>query len=180
MQLAMNLVDAAIDSGADVVKFQTFRASHLATEHAQQANYQKLAMGNSDGQLEMLNRLELQSDQHHELVAYCNQRNIEFLSTAFDFPSIELCASLRLKRWKIPSGEITNLPYLRKIGSQCHPVILSTGMANLGEIEAALAVLKQAGTPTSEITILHCTTEYPAPPEEVNLRALKTISQAYG
>jgi N-acetylneuraminate synthase len=128
----------------------------------------------------MLQQLELKPEQHSPLIEHCEQQGIEFLSTAFDSPSIELLASLKLKRWKIPSGEITNLPYLRQIGAQDQPVILSTGMANLGEIEAALVVLEQAGTPRSQITVLHCTTEYPAPPEEVNLRAMQTIAQAFG
>jgi N,N'-diacetyllegionaminate synthase len=180
LQLAKKLVDAASDAGADVVKFQTYQSSQLATEHAEQAFYQQKALGASEGQLAMLRRLELQPDQHGELINYCQQRGIEFLSTAFDSPSIELLASLKLKRWKVPSGEITNLPYLRQIGSQEQSVILSTGMANLGEIEAALRVLEQGGTSRSQITVLHCTTEYPAPPDEVNLRAMNTIAQAFG
>lgn len=180
LQLAKKLVDAASDAGADVVKFQTYQSSQLATEHAEQAAYQQKALGASEGQLAMLRRLELQPDQHGELINYCQQRGIEFLSTAFDSPSIELLASLKLKRWKVPSGEITNLPYLRQIGSQEQPVILSTGMANLGEIEAALRVLEQGGTPRNQITVLHCTTEYPAPLDEVNLRAMNTIAQAFG
>lgn len=180
LQLAKKLVDAASDAGADVVKFQTFQASQLATEHAEQAVYQQKALDNLEGQLEMLKRLELQPEHHAELVDYCQKKNIEFLSTAFDMSSIGLLASLKPKRWKVPSGEITNLPYLRQIASQGQPVILSTGMANLGEIEAALAVLEQAGRPRDQITVLHCTTEYPAPPEEVNLQAIPTIAQAFG
>lgn len=179
LQLAKDLVDAASEAGADVVKFQTFQASQLATEHAAQALYQKRALDNSDGQLAMLKGLELQPEQHAELIEYCQKQNIEFLSTAFDMSSIELLASLQPKRWKIPSGEITNLPYLRQIAIQGQPVILSTGMANLGEIEAALAVLEQGGTSRNQITVLHCTTEYPAPPNEVNLRAMNTIAQAF-
>lgn len=112
LQLAKNLVDAACDAGADVVKFQTFQASQLATEHADQAAYQQKALGASEGQLAMLRRLELHPDLHGELIDYCQQKGIEFLSTAFDSSSIELLASLKIKRWKIPSGEITNLPYL--------------------------------------------------------------------
>jgi N,N'-diacetyllegionaminate synthase len=180
LQLAKKLVDAAAKSGADVVKFQTFQANQLATERAEQAAYQRQALGQSQGQLAMLQQLELKPEQHGELIDYCHQRGIEFLSTAFDSPSIKLLESLKLKRWKVPSGEITNPPYLRQIGAQGQPVILSTGMANLGEIEAALDVLEQAGTPRSQITVLHCTTEYPAPPEEVNLRAMNTIAQALG
>ncbi|MDB4638775.1 N-acetylneuraminate synthase [bacterium] len=180
LHLAKKLVDAASDAGADVVKFQTFQASQLATDHAEQAAYQQKALDNSEGQIVMLKRLELQPDHHAELIDHCQQQNIEFLSTAFDMSSIELLASLKPKRWKVPSGEITNLPYLHQIGSQTQPIILSTGMANLGEIEAALAVLEQAGALRNQITVLHCTTEYPAPPEEVNLRAMNTIAQSFG
>ena len=180
LQLAKKLVDAASDAGADVVKFQTFQATQLATEHAEQATYQQKALNNSEGQLAMLKRLELQPEQHVELIDYCHQKSIEFLSTAFDISSIELLASLSLKRWKVPSGEITNLPYLRQIGSQGLPVILSTGMANLGEIESALSVLEQVGTSRHDVTVLHCTTEYPAPAEEVNLRAMQSISHSFG
>lgn len=180
LQLAKKLVDSAAKAGADVVKFQSFQANQLATEHAKQAAYQQQGLGQSMGQLAMLKQLELKPEQHAELNDYCHQRGIEFLSTAFDVPSIDLLASLKLKRWKIPSGEITNLPYLRLIGRQCQQVILSTGMANLGEIEAAMDVLEQAGTPRSQITVLHCTSDYPASPEEVNLRAMNTIAQAFG
>jgi N,N'-diacetyllegionaminate synthase len=180
LQLAKRLVDAAVLAGADVVKFQTFQANQLATGRAEQAAYQQKALGQSQGQLAMLQQLELKPEQHGELVDYCQHLNIEFLSTAFDLPSINVLASLKPKRWKIPSGEITNLPYLRRIGDQGQPIILSTGMANLGEIEAALSVLEQAGTPRSQITVLHCTTEYPAPLDEVNLCAMHTIAQAFG
>ena len=180
LQLAKKLVDVAIDAGVDVVKFQTFQARQLVTKHAEQAAYQQKALRTSESQLAMLQRLELQPAQHAELIDYCNAGGIEFLSTAFDVPSIDLLVSLRLNRWKVPSGEITNLPYLRQIGSQGQSVILSTGMANLGEIEAALGVLEKAGTPRSQITVMHCTTEYPAPPSEVNLRAMNTIAEAFG
>jgi N,N'-diacetyllegionaminate synthase len=179
-QLARQLVGAAATAGADVVKFQTFQAQQLATERAKQAAYQQKALGHTQNQLTMLQQLELTPVQHNQLIEHCQEWGIEFLSTAFDSASIELLTSIKLKRWKIPSGEITNLPYLRKISAQGQPVILSTGMANLGEIEAALAVLQQAGTPRTEITVLHCTTEYPAPPEEVNLRAMQTIAHAFG
>jgi len=179
LQLAKKLVDAATEAGADVIKFQTFQAGQLVTEHAEQAPYQKKVLDDLEGQLGMLKSLELRPDQHGELIDYCHNKDIEFLSTAFDISSINLLLSLQLRRWKVPSGEITNLPYLRKIGSQRQPVILSTGMANLGEIEAALDVLEKAGTHRSQIIVLHCTTEYPAPPEEVNLRAMNTIAQAF-
>lgn len=180
LKLAFQLVAAAYQAGADVVKFQTFRALNLATSEAHKADYQKKTTGEFENQLAMLKKLELTPEQHLQLIDYCEACGIEFLSTAFDPASIELLSSLNLKRWKIPSGEITNLPYLRKIGSLNQSVILSTGMANLGEIEAAINVLEQAGTIRTQITVLHCTTEYPAPLVEVNLRAMQTIGQAYG
>jgi len=178
--LAKQLVDAAKDSGADIVKFQTFQASQLATDHAEQASYQRKVLDKSESQLAMLKSLELKPDHYSELIEYCHYKDIEFLSTAFDLPSIDFIASDNLKRWKIPSGEITNLPYLRQVGGHGKPVILSTGMANLGEIEAALTVLENVGLSRSLITVLHCTTEYPAPPDEVNLRAINTIAHAFG
>lgn len=180
LQLAFQLVEAAAQTGADVVKFQTFQARELATSQANKAVYQKETSGGAENQLTMLQKLELTPDQHLHLIDHCRGCGIEFLSTAFDPVSIDLLASLNLKHWKIPSGEITNLPYLRKIGSLKQPVILSTGMANLGEIEAAIDVLEQAGTSRDQITVLHCTTEYPAPLDEVNLRAMQTIAQAFG
>lgn len=180
LELAKQLIDAAADADADVVKFQTFQANQLVTNQAEQALYQQKAIGKKQSQLSMLQQLELKPDQHEKLVNYCKHRNIEFLSTAFDPESIELLASLQIKRWKIPSGEITNVPYLRRIGSQRKPIILSTGMANLGEIEAAIKVLEKAGSPRNQITALHCTTEYPAPFEEVNLRAMRSIAEAFG
>jgi N-acetylneuraminate synthase len=180
LHFAMGLVNAAAEAGADVVKFQTFQANQLATDRAEQAAYQQKALVQSQSQLEMLERLELNPEQHAQLIEHCQKRDIEFLSTAFDQPSVKLLSSLGMNRWKIPSGEITNLPYLRQIGSQGQSVIVSTGMANLGEIEAALEVLEQAGIHRSKITLLHCTTEYPAPPEEVNLRAMQSIAQAFG
>ena len=180
LKLAMQLIDAAFESGADVIKFQTFSACQVATAYADQAAYQQRNLDTTQNQLSMLQRLELQADDHYKLIDYCHNRNIDFLSTAFDFSSIELLSRLNLKYWKVPSGEITNLPYLRLIGSQGKPVILSTGMSNLGEIESALSVLESAGTPRSNITVLHCTTEYPAPLNDVNLRAMQTIAQSFG
>jgi len=178
--LAKQLVDAAADAGADVVKFQTFQAVHLATSQAERASYQKKAMGDDLSQLQMLQRLELKTEYYDELIDYCQQKQIEFLSTPFDLNSIELLQALNLQRWKIPSGEITNLPYLRKIGSLNMPVIVSTGMSTLSDIEAALLALEMSGLSRDQITLLHCTTEYPAPPYEVNLRAMQTMSQAFG
>jgi N-acetylneuraminate synthase len=180
LQLAFQLVEAAAQAGADVVKFQSFHAQELATEQADKAAYQKETTGEAETQLGMLQKLELTPKQHLQLIDHCEACGIEFLSTAFDPVSIDLLTSFKLQRWKIPSGEITNLPYLRKIGSLKQPVILSTGMANLGEIEAAIDVLEQAGTGRDQITVLHCTTEYPAPLDEVNLRSMQTIGQAFG
>ena len=128
----------------------------------------------------MLRKLELMPDQHAQLIRHCNECGIKFLSTAFDHESLDLLASLRLGLWKIPSGEITNLPYIRKIGSFNQPVIISTGMATLGDIESAIHVLEEAGTNRNKITVLHCTTEYPAPLDEVNLSAIQSIRQAFG
>ena len=180
MQLAKQLIEAAAESGADVVKFQTFQADQLATTKAAKASYQQQTTDKAENQQAMLKRLELSFDQHQQLISHCHNSFIEFLSTAFDDPSIDLLNTLNLKRLKIPSGEITNLPYLRRMGGIGKPLILSTGMANLGEIEAALAVLETAGTDRAQITVLHCTTEYPAPMAEVNLRAMQTIGQAFG
>ena len=180
IDLAYQLVDAAVEAGADIVKFQTFNANQLATAVADKASYQKKITGEAETQRDMLQKLQLTRQQHVQLINYCNQIGIEFLSTPFDSVSIDLLSSLGVKRWKIPSGEIVNLPYLRTIGSLNQPVILSTGMANLGEIEAAIDVLEHAGTSRNQITVLHCTTEYPAPLDEVNLRAMQTISQSFG
>jgi N,N'-diacetyllegionaminate synthase len=180
IDMAIELIDAAVSSGADAVKFQTFKPDLSISNNAPKCKYQADGIGQPESQLEMVRKLELQPWCFEKICDYCKDNGIEFLSTPFDSPSIKLLASLNISRWKIPSGEITNLPYLRQIGAQGQPVILSTGMANLGEIESALAVLEQAGTPRSQITVLHCTTEYPAPPEEVNLRAMQTIAQAFG
>lgn len=179
IRMAMELVEAAARGGADIVKFQTFQANALATNRADKAAYQKQISELSENQLSMLEKLQLDPQQHRKLTEHCRRHHIEFLSTAFDDPSIDLLVSLGIRRWKIPSGEITNLPYLRRIGAQRQPVILSTGMANLGEIEAALEVLETAGTQLEQITLLHCTTEYPAPLAEVNLRAMQSIAQAF-
>jgi N,N'-diacetyllegionaminate synthase len=180
LKLAFQLVEAAAQAGADVVKFQTFQAQELATGQADKAAYQTETTGEEESQLAMLRKLELTFEQHFQLIDHCQFCGIEFLSTAFDSPSIDLLASLSLKRWKIPSGEITNHSYLCKIGSLNQPVIISTGMANLGEIEAAIDVLEQANTRRDQITVLHCTTEYPAPLDEVNLRAMETIARSFG
>jgi len=180
IEIAKKLVDAAREAGADAVKFQTFKAEKLVARNARKADYQRKATGSDETQLEMLKRLELDNDAHRELLRYSTERGIEFLSTAFDFESISLLKELGLRTWKIPSGEITNLPYLRAIGSLGMPIILSTGMATLGETESAIAALESSGTDRSAITVLHCTTEYPAPIAEVNLRAMVMVGKAFG
>lgn len=177
---ARQLIDAAARAGADLVKFQTFSADRLVTRTATKAEYQTRTTDKQESQHEMLRRLELSPDMHRELIAHCAARDIGFFSTAFDMEGIDLLVSLGQDRFKIPSGEITNLPYLRKIGRFGKDVILSTGMATLGDIEAAIDALEQAGTPRARITVLHCTTEYPTPMTEVNLRAMQGIQQALG
>lgn len=179
LELAKKLIDVASEAGADAVKFQTFQAKNLVSKNAQKADYQKQTTDQNESQFEMIKKLELSEAMHHELIAYCQQKNIMFLSTPFDHDSIELLNKLGLEIFKIPSGEITNLPYLRHIGSLNKQVILSTGMANLGEIEAALNVLIQAGTAKEKITVLHANTEYPTPMQDVNLKAMQTIGQAF-
>ena len=178
--LAKQLIDAAAEAGADLVKFQTFKANRQVTRTAKKAGYQTQTTDVKESQHEMLRRLELTEDMHKELIAHCAARKIGFFSTGFDIESVDLLLSLGQNQFKIPSGEISNLPYLRHIGQLGKTVILSTGMATLGEIEAALEVLEQAGTDRLQITVLHCTTEYPTPMNEVNLRAMQSIHAAFG
>lgn len=180
LALAKQLIDAAADAGADLVKFQTFSADRLVTLEAEKADYQSVTTGSTETQHQMLRRLELSADMHYELIAHCATREIGFFSTGFDIESVNFLISLGINHFKIPSGEITNLPYLRHIGQFSKPVIISTGMATLGEIEAAIDVLIQAGTTRSLITVLHCTTEYPTPMSEVNLHAMQSIQAAFG
>jgi len=178
-ELAKKLIDVAVHSGADAIKFQTFKAENLVSKKAQKAEYQKQTTDSKESQFEMIKKLELDVDTHQALIAYCAEKNILFLSTPFDHDSINLLNKLGLDIFKIPSGEITNLPYLKQIGALNKQVILSTGMANLGEIEAALAVLVSAGTQRKRITVLHANTMYPTPMEDVNLKAMQTIGQAF-
>ncbi|HEY8101586.1 MAG TPA: N-acetylneuraminate synthase [Burkholderiaceae bacterium] len=180
LELARQLIDAAADAGADLVKFQTFNANRQVTRTAKKAIYQTQTTDTSEFQHEMLRRLELTEAMHHQLIAHCATRNIGFFSTGFDIESVDLLVSLGQDHFKIPSGEITNLPYLRHIGQLGKTVILSTGMATLGDIEAAIEVLEQSGTPRTMLTVLHCTTEYPTPMNEVNLRAMQSIGTAFG
>jgi N,N'-diacetyllegionaminate synthase len=179
-ELAKCLIDAAAEAGADLVKFQTFNAERLATHTAPKAEYQTRTTGEAQSQFAMLRQLELSAEMHETLIAYCRKCNIGFFSTGFDIESLNYLASLGADRFKIPSGEITNLPYLRHVGAFGKPVILSTGMATLGEIEAALEVLEAAGTPRTQITVLHCNTEYPTPMQDVNLHAMCSIRDAFG
>jgi N,N'-diacetyllegionaminate synthase len=180
LALARRLVDAAAAAGADLVKFQTFSADRLVTVHAGKADYQNQAGHAGESQHALIRGLELTREMHEALIAHCRTRGIGFFSTGFDLESTDLLAELGLDRFKIASGEITNLPHLRHIGRYGKPVLLSTGMATLDEIEAALAVLEQAGTPRDRITVLHCNTEYPTPMADVNLRAMLTIREAFG
>ena len=180
LDMARQLIDVAAEAGADFAKFQTFNADRLVTRTAQKADYQNRTTDAGETQHEMLRRLELTPDMHKTLIAHCAVRNIGFFSTGFDIESVDLLVSHGQDHFKIPSGEITNLPYLRHIGQFGKTVILSTGMATLGEIEAAIDVLEQAGTPRANITVLHCTTEYPTPMAEVNLRAMQNIQAAFG
>jgi N,N'-diacetyllegionaminate synthase len=180
IQLAMQLIDAAAAAGADCVKFQTFNADRQVTRSAKKADYQTQTTDSAESQHDMLCRLELTEAMHHELIAHCATRNIGFFSTGFDIESVDLLVSLGQDHFKIPSGEITNLPYLRHIGQLDKAVILSTGMATVGDIEAAIDVLELAGTPRAKLTVLHCTTEYPTPMNEVNLRAMQSIQAAFG
>lgn len=180
VEIARQLVDVAARSGADLVKFQTFRADRLVTTTATKADYQAQTTDATESQQEMLRRLEMSDAMHRTLMAHCASRGITFFSTGFDIESVDYLVRLGIDRIKIPSGEITNLPYLRHIGRYAKPVILSTGMASLGEIESALTILEQAGTPRASITVLHCNTGYPTPMIDVNLRAMLSIRDAFG
>lgn len=178
--MALALVDAAADAGADIVKFQTFSADRLVSKGAPKAGYQKRTTEAGESQHEMLRRLELTRETHHSIIARCKTRGIEFLSSAFDLESVDLLAELGVARFKIPSGELTNVPYLRKVAGFGKPLILSTGMASMEEVEAALAVLESAGASRERITVLHCTSEYPAPLASVNLRAMGALRDRLG
>ncbi len=179
LSLAQRMVDVAAEAGADLVKFQTFSADRLVTRDAEKAEYQVHA-GVTESQHAMLHRLEMSREMHESLIERCRDRGIEFFSTAFDRESVDMLAGLGLRRFKIASGELTNLPLLRHVGQRRGQVIVSTGMATLNEIRAALAVLEAAGTPHDSITVLHCNTEYPTPAADVNLRAMVAIRDALG
>ena len=180
IEMAKRLIDAAAEAGVDIVKFQTFKASDLVTAHATKADYQSKNTGENKDQLSMLQSLELSAEDHIVLLKYCKLKNIQFLSTAFDLDSIQLLKKLQLKIGKIPSGEITNLPYLRNIARTFPEIILSTGMSTMDEVEKAIAVIVQEGIQKENITVLHCNTEYPTPMQDVNLRAMKKMGDSLG
>jgi len=179
LDTAVQMVDAAVAARADAVKFQTFKAEKVIAINAPKADYQEETTGSNESQLEMVRKLELNEAAHEKLFRYCEDRGILFLSSPFDLESIDLLNRLGMQIFKMPSGEITNLPYLRKLGRLKKELIMSTGMADLGEIEDALVVLMKAGTAPEDITVLHCNTEYPTPFEDVNLRAMVTMKAAF-
>jgi N,N'-diacetyllegionaminate synthase len=179
IEIAKKLIDVAAISGADAVKFQTFKASNLVTKAAPKAEYQKKVTSSTESQFDMIKKLELDAIDHKNLISYCKEKNIIFLSTPFDHDSVRLLNDLELKIIKIPSGEINNLPYLRSIGSLNKKIILSTGMSSLSEVGDALDVLTQSGTKKENITVLHANTMYPTPIEDANLNAMKTIGNSF-
>lgn len=179
LNVAKRLIDVAKEAGVDAVKFQTFKAEKIASRYAPKAEYQKENMDENESQLQMLKKLEVNEEVHKELMSYCEEKGVIFLSTPFDLESIDLLNNLGLEIFKIPSGEITNLPYLRKIGGLNKKVIFSTGMADLKEIKTALDILIKAGTVKENITILHCNTAYPTPVEDANLLAMCTIKKTF-
>lgn len=180
LEMARQLVAAAAAAGADIVKFQTFSARKLVTSGAAKAAYQIATTGNDEGQLDMIRKLELSRQDHEVLIDECRRHGIRFFSTAFDTDSFDMLMDMGLDQVKVPSGELTNLPLLRHMTRHGLPVMLSTGMATLGEVEAAVDVIERNGTPRRLITVLHCTTEYPAPMEDVNLRAMLSMKVAFG
>jgi N,N'-diacetyllegionaminate synthase len=180
LELAKKLVDVAAFAGADYIKFQTFKAEKLVTHDAKKANYQIKNLGSDEGgQLEMLKKLEIPEEWHYDLVKYAKSKNIKFLSTGFDFESVDLLEKLNVDYFKIPSGEITNKPYLVHIANKLRPVIISTGMSTLFEISEAINILINNGLNKNQITVLHCNTEYPTPMLDVNLLAMNTIKKEF-
>jgi len=182
IETAKKMIDKAVDADVDIIKFQTFKSEKLVSKSAQQAEYQKKNIGSStdNSQLNMLKKLELSHTDHKELIEYCHTKGIKFFSTAFDLESVDYLHSLNIGLWKIPSGEITNYPYLKKIAQFGEPVILSTGMCEMEDIEAALRVLKDNGLSKDKISILHCNTEYPTPFKDVNLLAMNELKERFG
>jgi N,N'-diacetyllegionaminate synthase len=180
IDLAKKMIDAAVKAGADAIKFQTFAPEKIVSRKAPKAEYQKKTTDRAESQLEMLKKLALDADAHKVLVGYCREKGIMFLSTPFDLESIDLLNGFGLKIFKIPSGEITNLPYLRKIGSLKKKIIMSTGMAEMKEISKAIQVLIEGGASKRNIILLHCNTEYPTPMKDVNLLAMITMKNTFG
>ncbi len=178
---AKALIDAAFDAGVDYVKFQTFKADNIVSLNAKKAEYQIESLdGNDDFQYNMLKQLELSHENHLELIQYCREKGIQFFSTAFDTEGVDYLDSLGFNMFKIPSGEITNYPYLKLISKKDKPIILSTGMASIKEIETALNILQEEGLSKEDITVLHCNTEYPTSMKDVNLRAMLDIHNRFG
>ena len=180
MILAKQLIDVAAAAGADYVKFQTFKASKIASRIAAKARYQQETTGASESQLDMLRKLEMSEADHLVLKDYCSSKKIAFLSTAFDLESIDILKRLGITLGKIPSGEITNLPYLRKMATSFKELIVSSGMSDMEELRQAITALEQAGFNRKRLTILHCNTEYPTPYEDVNLKAMVSIAEEFG
>ncbi|AMV19964.1 N-acetylneuraminate synthase [Planctomyces sp. SH-PL14] len=178
VDLAVQLVDVAADCGADAIKFQTFRAEKLVTAEAKQAEYQSRNMGQTESQLTMLRRLELSQDDHLKVMAHCRQRGIGFLSTPFDEESADFLDREGMPAIKIPSGEVTNLPLIEHLAAKGRPVLLSTGMCRLSEVEACVMTLEGCGV--RDLAILHCVSNYPAAPADTNLRAMRTMAEAFG
>ncbi|MDL2304100.1 N-acetylneuraminate synthase [Bacteroides sp. OttesenSCG-928-D19] len=179
-QMAKQLVLAAKEAGADYVKFQTAKPELVISRYAPKAEYQVNTTGAEESQLDMCRAIHLPLTDYKPLKEYCDEVGIKFLSTPFDLVSIDVLEELDMDYYKIPSGEITNLPYLRKVAAKGRPIILSTGMSSLADVEAAMNILSQAGTSPNNITLLHCTTEYPTPYADVNLRAMNTLATAFG
>ncbi len=178
IEIAKKLIDVASISGVDAIKFQSFNAENLVTKEAKQAEYQSKNMNKSISQFEMLKALELSYNEHLELFTYCKEKKIMFLSSAFDLENIDLLNKLGINLFKVPSGEIENVPYLRKIASTGKQIILSTGMCNLHDIEFALEILREEGA--LDVIVLHCNTDYPTKMQEVNLKAMNTIGKTFG
>lgn len=179
IKMAKQMIDVALDAKADAVKFQTFKAQRVVTKSAPKAAYQKRTTPRGESQLDMIKKFELDMKAHRTLMRYCKQKGIMFLSSPFDSESVDSLNKLGVEIFKIPSGELTNLPYLKKMGGLKKKVILSTGMADLKEIEDALDILVEAGTPKENITVLHCNSEYPTPMKDVNLLAMTAIKEAF-
>ena len=179
LERAKEMIDVAASTGVDAVKFQTFIAESLVTRTAAKADYQQQATDAAESQFEMLKKLELSLSDFEELKVRCEERKVDFISTPFDLVTIDMLVDLGVDKWKLPSGELTNLLYLRKIGALKQEVILSTGMANVDEVSAAVSVLESSGVRREQLTLLHCNSEYPTPMHDVNLRAMQTLESAF-